>query len=154
MLFSSGAGLLGAAGQANYAAANAALDALAAERRARGLPAVAIGWGLWEQRSELTARVADPGTRRSSRTGVGALDTAEGLALLDAAWGSARPYVFAARLDPAALSSAYVPAVLGDLARVPRQALRRAQGPAGDGGASLAGRLAGLAPAGNSASTR
>ncbi|WP_455583737.1 SDR family NAD(P)-dependent oxidoreductase [Kitasatospora griseola] len=118
VLFSSGAAQFGAAGQANYAAANAVLDALAAERRAEGLPGLSIGWGLWEERSGMTAAVA-PGRG----AGAGALTSAEGLALFDAALDSPYAYRLAARIAPSVLrADDRLPAVLRGLVRPARTA--------------------------------
>ncbi|MFJ6347870.1 SDR family NAD(P)-dependent oxidoreductase [Streptomyces sp. NPDC092046] len=110
VLFSSAAGILGSAGQGNYAAANAFLDALATRRRAAGLPATALAWGLWEERSELTAGLDATALRRLARTGLQPLATADGLALLDAALAADEPALVPLHLDLAGLGEAAGPA--------------------------------------------
>ncbi|ARQ71871.1 type I polyketide synthase [Streptomyces marincola] len=152
VMFSSAAGTLGSPGQANYAAANAFLDALAHHRRALGLPAVSIGWGLWEARSALTGNLGAADLARLGRTGVLPLPTRDALALLDAALAPAEPAVVALRLDTEALRAApdpaRVPAPLRHLAAGPAPAAAPEAGPGGAGaGEPLARRLAGLADA-------
>lgn len=48
VLFSSVAALLGSPGQANYAAANAAIGSFAHGQQSRGLRSQSIQWGAWE----------------------------------------------------------------------------------------------------------
>ena len=85
VLFSSAAGTLGSPGQGNYAAANAFLDALAAQRRARGLQATSMAWGLWEQASALTGDLSEADRSRMARSGLRALSSEQGLQLFDRA---------------------------------------------------------------------
>ncbi|HEX6352593.1 MAG TPA: type I polyketide synthase [Actinophytocola sp.] len=85
VMFSSAGGMVLAAGQANYAAANAFLDALAEHRRARGLPATSLAWGLWAENTGLGGELSEADLRRMDRLGMPAVTAAQGLALLDAA---------------------------------------------------------------------
>nr|BAP34739.1 type I polyketide synthase [Streptomyces sp. ML694-90F3] len=103
VLFSSVSGVVGAPGQANYAAANAFLDAFAERRAAAGRPTVSIAWGLWGEAGGMGGALDAADLTRHARGGLTPLTDAEGLALLDAALTEAAPTVVAARIDPAAL---------------------------------------------------
>ncbi|MDR6594652.1 non-ribosomal peptide synthetase/type I polyketide synthase [Saccharothrix longispora] len=122
VLCSSAAGVLGTPGQANYAAANTFLDALAEHRRHRGLPATSLAWGLWADRSGMTGHLDDRDLARLRRTGFTAMSAAEGLALFDAALDSGLGLLVPARLDPRAGTAGDRPTVLGGPVRSPRRA--------------------------------
>ncbi|MGB1249062.1 MAG: SDR family NAD(P)-dependent oxidoreductase [Candidatus Promineifilaceae bacterium] len=79
VLYASVAGLLGSAGQANHAAANAFLDALIHKRRASGLPALAIDWGAWSEIGEAARR----GDVIKLKAGMGVIDPKRGLQIMD-----------------------------------------------------------------------
>ncbi|MBD3305127.1 SDR family NAD(P)-dependent oxidoreductase, partial [candidate division KSB3 bacterium] len=79
VMFSSAASLLGSAGQANHAAANAFLDALAAYRRAQGLPAMSINWGAW---SQVGSAVQHHVESQARMRGVAPIDPQQGLRVL------------------------------------------------------------------------
>ncbi|WP_062428883.1 type I polyketide synthase [Herbidospora daliensis] len=145
VLFSSASGLLGGAGQANYAAANVFLDALAAHRRERGLPATSLAWGLWREASGMTGHLGAADLARIARGGLAPMPVEEGLALFDAALRADRPLLVPAVLDEGALraraEAGEAPPVLRGLvrARVRRAARHAPVSPAG-----LADRLAAL----------
>ncbi|MFF2660061.1 SDR family NAD(P)-dependent oxidoreductase [Kitasatospora sp. NPDC058032] len=145
VLFSSLAGTIGSPGQANYAAANAFLDALAQHRHAAGLPATSVAWGLWADGSDMTGGLDTADRARLARGGVVPLSAEQGLALFDAALAAPEePLLLAARLDPVALGQAgpgMAQSVLRGLLRTPA---RRAA----SGTVSLARQLAGLDPSG------
>ncbi|MCP9210778.1 type I polyketide synthase [Streptomyces sp. NEAU-Y11] len=147
VLFSSAAGVLGGAGQGNYAAANGFLDAFAQHRRAMGLPAHSLAWGLWAQTSTMTGTVD---TAQTTRSGVAPLSSAQGMELLDTALALDTPLLVPMRIDLAALragaGSGSVPLLLRGLVRTPaRRAGAATRGGTSGGGAALTDRLAGLA---------
>ncbi|MFI9721761.1 SDR family NAD(P)-dependent oxidoreductase [Streptomyces sp. NPDC052396] len=105
VLFSSIASVLGTAGQANYAAANAFLNGLAEARRAEGLAAGSLCWGYWAERGELGAGLVEADIVRLQRQGVQPMASHEGLALFDAAIARNEPVLVPARLNLQALGA-------------------------------------------------
>lgn len=153
VLYSSVAAVLGAAGQANHASANAFMDALAYHRRARGLPATSIGWGYWSGIGSAAGRGLGEGL---AARGIGDITPVAGRQLLDFAWQWPRAYVAAQPIEwaPFLASQPAVPPWLGQLVdevqrhavrgRVP-EATHGSSAPVGAGG--FRERLDGLAPA-------
>ncbi|MGW7616610.1 SDR family NAD(P)-dependent oxidoreductase [Streptomyces antimycoticus] len=139
VMFSSAAGVVGNAGQAGYAAANAFVDALVAHRRALGLPGLSLAWGLWAQASEMTGHVGQADLTRLR--GMRPLSSERGLALLDAACRFASPLMVAVDFDPAGAAGEDLPAVLRGLV-AGRTRRRTAEG--GPSASGLAARLVGL----------
>ncbi|TMC04076.1 MAG: SDR family NAD(P)-dependent oxidoreductase [Chloroflexi bacterium] len=143
VLFSSVAALVGSPGQANYAAANATLDALAQRRRAAGLPATSLAWGLWADTAGMAGTLAEADLARLERSGLAPLPTALGLELYDQATRMDAALLAPVRLDLGALraraQAGMLPALLRGLVRVPPRRAREAE--------SLARQLAGVAEA-------
>ncbi|WP_031160384.1 type I polyketide synthase [Streptomyces durhamensis] len=128
VLFSSAAGLLGNPGQANYAAANSFLDALAAHRAALGLPALSLLWGPWADADGMAAR-----TGRVHGGAIRPVSPEQALAFFDAALAGAEPVLAPLPLDrtPGALAAGTpVPPPLRGLLRPGRPTA--SSDPAGD----------------------
>ncbi|AQW47776.1 type I polyketide synthase [Streptomyces violaceusniger] len=104
VMFSSTAGTLGASGQSNYAAANAYCDALAARRRALGLPGLSVAWGLWADASGMTGHLGEADRARMAQSGIGAMSGERALGLLDAAVRHGHHHLIAIDLDVRALA--------------------------------------------------
>ncbi|QKW37584.1 SDR family NAD(P)-dependent oxidoreductase [Actinomadura sp. NAK00032] len=147
VLFSSIAGTLGSPGQGNYAAANAVLDGLAHSRRTRGLPAVSLAWGLWQQSGGMTSHLTETDHARLARNGLSPLPTDQALRLFDAALDHPGPTLVPAAISVRALGVAAangtIPPLLQGLVRGGRkQSAAAAYQPPPD----LRMRLASLAP--------
>ncbi|WP_193513014.1 type I polyketide synthase, partial [Streptomyces griseoloalbus] len=125
VLFSSVSGLVGTAGQGNYAAANAYLDALAQHRRAQNLPATSLAWGLWDATHGMGATLTPAEIARWERAGMPPLTPEQGLALFDQALRSDAPLLVpvplrlsrAGAAEPHPLLKGLVPARLRRVAR-------------------------------------
>jgi acyl transferase domain-containing protein/acyl carrier protein len=96
VLFSSIASLVGTPGQANYAAANAYLDALSEHRHGLGLPALSIQWGPW---SEVGLAVEAQRGARLAERGIGSLSPKDGIEILSALLGTEVAVVAAGPFD-------------------------------------------------------
>jgi acyl carrier protein len=105
VLFSSAAGVMGAAGQANYAAANTFLDTLAGLRRSQGLPGTSLAWGLWEQAGGMAGALDSGDRQRLGRSGVIPLPLDTGLSVFDTSLRAGEPVLVPVQFDLAALRS-------------------------------------------------
>jgi acyl carrier protein len=141
VLFSSASATFGSAGQANYAAANAFLDALAVRRRAQGLAGLSLAWGPWA--AGMVGDLGDADRARMARLGMIPLPEEQGLGLLDVARTAGRAVLVPVRLDFAALRAKDVPPLLRGLIRSSAKpvATELADGP------TLRDRLAGIGEA-------
>ncbi|MDH6229296.1 3-oxoacyl-(acyl-carrier-protein) synthase/acyl carrier protein [Streptomyces sp. MJP52] len=145
VLYSSAAGTFGGPGQANYAAANAFLDALATHRHTTGLPATSLAWGPWAD-SGMLGELTPADIARMRRGGIPPLTPDEGLALFDAgvATGLASLVPVHIELDAmrkATAQGAEITPLLRDLVSVSHRRAAAQVGAAAAGG--LAARLAG-----------
>ncbi|MFI6349947.1 type I polyketide synthase [Streptomyces sp. NPDC050560] len=140
VLFSSTAGLFVGAGQANYAASNVFLDALARHRAAEGLPGLSLAWGLWSQTSGMAGELGEADLERMRRMGLRPLATGAALDLLDASLAVDAPVLVPVGVETTVIGSpgGPVPALLRTLVRTPA---RRAASSAGAAPAAAAGAL-------------
>ncbi|MEV5510185.1 type I polyketide synthase [Streptomyces orinoci] len=143
ILFSSFSGTLGLPGQGNYAAANAYLDALALKRRAEGLTATSLAWGLWAVGDGLGGGLGTTELRRLARHGAAALSVEDGLALFDTAVADTATVLLPTRLDTRELTAESVPPLLRALVPAAAKARRSVPAPSAPGtAAALRRRLA------------
>ncbi|MBL1102634.1 type I polyketide synthase, partial [Streptomyces coffeae] len=145
VVFSSAAGTLGGAGQANYAAANAFLDALAEHRQSLGLPGTSLAWGPWAQTAGMTSDLAETDRARLTRLGFPSLTIEQGLHLFDVALAADRPTALPIRLDlPTLRARRDLQPIFRGLVRAP---IRRTGAATGTPSGGIVESLAGLSEA-------
>ncbi|WP_040698184.1 type I polyketide synthase, partial [Nocardia vinacea] len=146
VMYSSVTGVLGSPGQGNYAAANQFLDGLAEYRRARGLAATSIAWGLWGSSTGMTGHLDGGDTARMNRGGMLALTDDQGMAMFNAAVAQDQSSVLAVRFDITALAAQARAGVLAPILNNLVPGARRAVGNTSGGvpGSQLQQRLSGL----------
>jgi NADPH:quinone reductase-like Zn-dependent oxidoreductase/acyl carrier protein len=146
VLFSSASALLGAVGQANYAAANAVLDALAHQRQASGLPALSINWGAWSEVGMAAALGARDQHRIATR-GMRSINPVAGVRALERLMAQSTPQVAVLPIDwpvlLAQLQPGVEPPLLADLASAEQ---RTGTSATVNGAVSLADTLAAASP--------
>jgi acyl transferase domain-containing protein/NADPH:quinone reductase-like Zn-dependent oxidoreductase/acyl carrier protein/thioesterase domain-containing protein len=140
VMFSSVSGVLGGAGQSNYAAANTFLDGLASARRAQGSSGRSLAFGLWRESGGMGGSLSEADHARLAASGLRALPSDEGLSLLDAALRRREPLLvpvgFTRALSDGTLAN--TPVLLSQLVR------SRATRASGGAGASFGNQLAAL----------
>jgi amino acid adenylation domain-containing protein/non-ribosomal peptide synthase protein (TIGR01720 family) len=140
VVFSAAAAVLGAAGQANYAAANAFCDALVYHRQ----QATSLAWGYWQGTGLAAQPSSAEQTRLTSRAGLVPISPDHGLALFDAALSQQQPYLIVSPFNASALARRArqhtLPAILSGLTRARPQAATSA------GPDTLAAQLAAQTP--------
>ncbi|AJC59432.1 type I polyketide synthase [Streptomyces sp. 769] len=148
VLVSSASGILGPAGQGNYAAANAFLDALAHHRRAAGLPALSLASGLWAPASGMTGHLGRAEMSRIQRAGIAPMSTVSGLTLINRALLLDQAVMAPIRLNDATLRATDPATVLPILRHLacPTRRTSASLPETRSGGDGFAARLAALAP--------
>ncbi|MEW2119044.1 SDR family NAD(P)-dependent oxidoreductase [Streptomyces sp. NPDC005474] len=112
VVFSSAAGVFGAPGQGAYAAANAAADAVVAERRRLGLPGQALSWGLWAG-TGMAAGLSDAEVRRLTESGFPPMSVDMSLALFDASLNHPATHLIPLIIDAGKLPRPLPPLLAG-----------------------------------------
>ncbi|MEV5123427.1 type I polyketide synthase, partial [Streptomyces decoyicus] len=117
LVFSSVAGTFGSAGQGNYAAANAFVDALVSRRSGLGLPARSLAWGAWAPDAGMTGELSEADLRRMARGGITPFTEERGVEAFDAARHTAVPVVVPVQLNHMMLREQHAAGVLPPLMR-------------------------------------